>query len=278
MSMAAKSSDLVDKMSGANLQVDGLAKVPTQSAKDLWELEEEDNSPSHSPSWSPAWGPPSSCPNMKYCLEIQVTLTEELGAIPPPSHSWMAPLVEDMLHKARTRLTEAVVTGPGRAVLFYRRHLMGEGLMADKARDAAFLLTGAGMWVEKSAYLTTDSMMIHEGRRAIAQAVSDNRIKARGPRHPCVNLLAQQPFWFNGPRNYPLIDMPGDGGSDYLLSPYRPSRGHECNRRWRDQRPQSPRFPSPFPDCGFESDRSSLSTTSSMSSRSDHSDGSRCSR
>ena len=28
----------------------------------------------------------------------------------------MAPLVEDMLHDARTGLTEAVVTGPGRAV------------------------------------------------------------------------------------------------------------------------------------------------------------------
>ena len=70
MSMAAKSSDLVDKMSGANLQVDGHAEVPTQSAKDLWELEEEDSSPSHSPSWSPARRLPSGYPNMKYCLEI----------------------------------------------------------------------------------------------------------------------------------------------------------------------------------------------------------------
>ena len=62
---------------------------------------------------------------MKLCLEIRVTLTEELGAIPPPSHSWMAPLVEDMLHNARTGLTKVVVTGPGRAVLFYGRHSMG---------------------------------------------------------------------------------------------------------------------------------------------------------
>ena len=55
MSMAAKSSDLVDKMSGTNLQMDGHAEVPTQSAKDLQEPEEEDSSPSHLPSWSPAW-------------------------------------------------------------------------------------------------------------------------------------------------------------------------------------------------------------------------------
>ena len=103
-----------------------------------------------------------------------MTLTEELGAIPPPSHSWMVPLVEGMLCNARTGLTEAVVTSPGRAVLFYGRHSMGEGLMADKARDAAFLLTGTGMWVEKLAYLATDPMTIQEGKRAIVQAISDN--------------------------------------------------------------------------------------------------------
>ena len=70
MSMAAKSSDLVDKTSGANLQADGHVEVPTQSAKDPWEPEEEDSSPSHLPSWSPARRLPSGCPNMKYCLEL----------------------------------------------------------------------------------------------------------------------------------------------------------------------------------------------------------------
>ena len=39
---------------------------------------------------------------------------------------------------------------------------MGEGLKADEARDATFLLTGAGMWVGKAAYLTTDPMTIQE--------------------------------------------------------------------------------------------------------------------
>ena len=102
-----------------------------------------------------------------------------------------------MLQEARAGLTEAVVTSPGRAILFYRRCLMREGLKADEARDAEFLLTGAGTWVGKSAYLTADPMMIQEGKRVIAQAVSDNRVKARGPGCPQVNLLAQQPFKFN---------------------------------------------------------------------------------
>ena len=51
---------------------------------------------------------------------------------------------------------------------------MGEGLTVDKARDAAFLLTGAGMWVGNSAYLAADPMTIQEGKRAIAQALSDH--------------------------------------------------------------------------------------------------------
>ena len=102
-----------------------------------------------------------------------MTWTEELGAVPPPSHSWMAPLMEDMLHDARTGLTEVVVIGPGRAVLFYGRHSMGEGLMVDEARNTTFLLTQVGMWVGKLASLATDPMTIQEGRWAIAQAITD---------------------------------------------------------------------------------------------------------
>ena len=93
-------------------------------------------------------------------------------------------MVENMLREVRAGLTEAVVTGPGRAILFYGRHSMEEGLKVDEARNATFLLTGAGMWVGKSTYLTADPMTIQEGKRAIAQAVSDNRVKARGPGHP----------------------------------------------------------------------------------------------
>ena len=196
----------------------------------------EDSSPTHLPSLSPAQKPLSSCPNMKYCLEIRVMLTEELGAIPPPSHSWTVPLVEDMLHEARTGLTEAVGIGPGRAILFYGRYSMGEGLRADKARDATFLLTGAGMWVGKFTYLTADPMTIPEGGRAIAQAISDNRVKVKGPRCPHVNLLAHQHFWFNPLRNFPFNDMLRDDASIYPPSLCRPSRGHECNRQWRDWR------------------------------------------
>ena len=219
MSMAAKMSDLVDKMSEANLQVDGQVEKPAQGAVDLWETEAEDSSPLHLPMWSPVKRLPLGLLNMKHCLEIQVTLTDELGDVPPPSHSWTALLVEDMLQEARAGLTKAVVTCPGKAILFYRRCLMGEGLRADEARDAAFLLTGAGTWVGKSAYLTTDPMKIQEGKRAIAQAVLDNRVKARGPGHPQVNLLPQHPFKFNTQRTSPPKDVSRDYSSNNQQTP-----------------------------------------------------------
>ena len=107
---------------------------------------------------------------------------------------------------------------------------MGEGLRVDEARDAAFLHTGAGTWAGKLAYLIANPMTIHEGRRAIAQAISDNRVKVREPGHPHVNLPAQQPICFNLLRNSPSKDMPIDDASNYTPSPCRPSRGCEHNR------------------------------------------------
>ena len=130
----------------------------------------------------------------------------------------------------------------------------------------------------KLAYLTADPMTIQEGKRAIAQAVLDHQVKVRGPGHPHVNLPVQHPFQFNPLRSSPLKDMSGDGSYDYLSSPHWPTRGWEHNRHWREQRPQSPWFPSPSLDHGFKSNRSSLSTMSLMLSRSDWSDGSRHSR
>ena len=124
--------------------MDGQAEKPAQRAVDQQETEEEDSSPPNLPMCPSALRPPLGCLNTKHCLEIRVTLTEELGDVPPPPHAWMAPVVEDMLREARAGLTEAVVIGPGRAILFYGRHLLGEGLKVDEARDATFLLTGVG--------------------------------------------------------------------------------------------------------------------------------------
>ena len=169
-------------------------------------MEEADSSPHNSPTWSPVQRLPTGCLNTNYCLSIQVTLTDELGDVAPPLHSWTTPVIEDMLRETRAGLTEAVVIGPGKAILFYGRRSLGEGLKADKARDATFLLTEAGASVGKFAYLTADPMTLKEGKRAIARAVSDQGVKARGPWHPRINPPAQLPFRFNTSRASP----PGD--------------------------------------------------------------------
>ena len=106
---------------------------------------------------------PSHHPETWYCLGIHVTLTKEGGAAPLPPHAWMAPVVEDMLQHGRTGLTKAVVMDQGRAVLFYGRQSLGEGLSLGKMRDATFTLTGAGTWVDKLAHLATKPLTIWEG-------------------------------------------------------------------------------------------------------------------
>ena len=121
-------------------------------------------------------------------------------------------------------------------------------------------------------------MTIQEGRSSIGQAVSNCQVKVRGPGHPPVNPPTKQPFQFDPLRSSPLKDASGDGGSDHPPSPHHPFRGWEHNRCWRDQRPPPPQSPSPSPDCGFQSDQSSLLMASLMSSRSGQSDRSRHSR
>ena len=114
-SMDAKTSDLEDQTSGANLQTKGHTPRPSKGQKDPEEMGASGSDPSCLPSWSPARKSLPSCSNTRHCLGIHVTLTKKTGAAPPPPHALMVPLVEDMLHHGRTGLTEAIVTGPGKA-------------------------------------------------------------------------------------------------------------------------------------------------------------------
>ena len=50
-----------------------------------------------------------------------------------PHHAWQELVVEDMVQDGKSSLTEAVVTGPGRAILFYGWQPLGEGLSLGEA-------------------------------------------------------------------------------------------------------------------------------------------------
>ena len=167
MSMATKSSNLDDHISGANLQNDGHTPTSPSDWKGLEEMGASGSAPSHSPSWSPERQPSPGHSGTQYCLGICVTLTKKRGAAPPAPHIWMVPVVEDMLWHGWAGITKAVVTGPGRAILFYGRHSLG-GLNLGEVRDATFPLTGAGTWVGKLAHLATDPLSIQEDWQVIA--------------------------------------------------------------------------------------------------------------
>ena len=118
-SVVTKSSDLDDQISGANLQIKGHTLTSPSGQQSLEDKGASGSDPFCSPSWSLERQLSPGHPQTWYCLGIHVTLTEERGAAPPPSHVWMVPVVKDMLQHGRTGLTKAVVMGPGRAVLFY---------------------------------------------------------------------------------------------------------------------------------------------------------------
>ena len=160
ISMATKSSDLYDWISGANLQTEGCTLTPPSGQKGLEETGALASAPCHSPSWSLGGQLSPGHPKTQYCLRIHVTLTKEIGAEPLLPHAYMAPVVEDMLCHSRTSLNEAAVMGPGKVILFNGRQSLGEGPSLDEVRDATFTLAGAGSWVGKSAHLAADPLTI----------------------------------------------------------------------------------------------------------------------
>ena len=97
MSMAINSSDLDDQISGTNLQIEGCTPTSPNGQKGLKEIGASGSAPSHSPSQSLERQLLPGHPETQYCLGICVTLTKERGAGPLLPHTWMGPVVEDML-------------------------------------------------------------------------------------------------------------------------------------------------------------------------------------
>ena len=70
MSMATKSSNLVDKMSEDNLQADSQVEKSAQAVVDPWEMEGAESSALCLLTWSPVQRLLLGHLNMKHCLEI----------------------------------------------------------------------------------------------------------------------------------------------------------------------------------------------------------------
>ena len=157
VSMAARSSDLDNQTSGVNIQTEGHTLTPPSGWNGPKELEAFGSTPAVNHT-SLQWGYQHlTHPDTWYCLEIQVISTEEVGTTPPCPHTWQVPVVEDMVQDGKSGLTEAAVTGPGGATLFYGWQSIRRGLSLGEVWDTVFMLSGAIGWVGKQAQLNAKS-------------------------------------------------------------------------------------------------------------------------
>ena len=84
--IAAQLSDLDDQKSGVTIQMEGHTLTPLNGQNGPEEMEASGSAPSHSPFQSPARRQMPDHPKTWYCLEIQVILTKDRRATPPPPH------------------------------------------------------------------------------------------------------------------------------------------------------------------------------------------------
>ena len=164
VSMATRLSDLDDFELEIKIQTEGHTIMLTNGQHGQENPEVFGSTPSHSPSWSLARKPKPNWSETWYCLEIHVISKEDEKAVPPPPHVWQVLIVEDMVWESRTGLMEAVVTGPGWAILYYGWQSLGEGLSLDETRGATFTLSGIIVWVGKQVQLNTKPISLGEGR------------------------------------------------------------------------------------------------------------------
>ena len=99
-------------------------------------------------------------------------------------------------------LTEAIVSGPGQAVLFYGQQSL-EGLSLGEARDAIFTLSGAIAWIGKQAQLSAKLVNLGDGQQLIAQAITEGHIELRGLGCPHSIPPASTPFSFHNQESSP---------------------------------------------------------------------------
>ena len=187
---------------------------------------------------------------------------------------------------AKPSLTEEVVMDPGWAVLFYGWQSLGKGLSLGEVWDAMFTLSGATGWVGKQAHLNANPVSLDEGWWLITQAITKWCIKPRGPRHPCSIQAASLPFNFCNQDHSPWTAKHKNAAEWWEVTrcdsgPSHQEWGHALQKGWdqgqmqKDQWTNQPTSPSPSPDHRFESDPSSVLTSSSVSLRSNTSGGSR---
>ena len=172
-----------------------------------------------------------------------------------------------------------------RAVLFYGRQSLGEGLSLGEAHNAMFMLSEGISQVCKQAQLNANALSLCKGWWVIVQAITEWHTEVRGPRHPCTHLPAFCHLGFMimaGPEEErpPSADKHiEDPRHTHWTSQHDWGQvqqwGWDHSWMWWELWAALPPLLSPLLSCRFKSNRSSISISSSVSSRSNRSGGSR---
>ena len=266
MSMATRSSDLDNQKFVVNVQTKGqpshhqVAKMALKKQRHLGT-------------------PPSLWQRSKHQTALRLGIVWKFKLCWPkmvkwhhPPHAWQAPMEEDMLWDGISGLMEAVVTGPGQAILLYGRWYLGEGLSLGKAWETMFILSGDTSWIGKQAQLKANPVCLGEGWWLMTQIITEQCIEPRRPRHPHSIPPASEPFIFHnqGESLKGCLGITIGHCTMIKAEHYSAARNTAIGNEI-----YGPPYPITITNHGFESDWSSVSTSSSVSSRSDSSGGCR---
>ena len=104
---------------------------------------------------------------------------------PPPSYAWSGLLTADIFQDhLKEWIPKALILALGEAILFFGRCWHKEGLPFGSAQNIRFSLTGSVNWPGRLAQVEATVNTVQEGCWAIADAVLEKKMKARGPGHP----------------------------------------------------------------------------------------------
>ena len=118
----------------------------------------------------------------RYCVSMTAQYpTREINRL--PDELWRSDVLHDMLSPHFDGLVEAVVTAPRKAILFYGRRSMGEGLTRFRIADCIAALPRLVKWLDVGPELKLRyaEKTVKEGRAAVAAALEEYR---RGPGRP----------------------------------------------------------------------------------------------
>ena len=83
-----------------------------------------------------------------YCLQLDVTMIQDLSRPPPPWHSWTVATIKDMVVRDAPNVKDCVILGLGSAVLFFSHHQEPwEGLYLHEDQELADEMTKTTTWM-----------------------------------------------------------------------------------------------------------------------------------